>query len=89
MEAKLANSHSTLTAPNYRVGNFKFLYLSFLKNYEKIIKMSSHLKKKKRFEMSRLGKNAIPQITLTAPNYRAGYFKFAKLFFLSKFSETL
>ena len=42
MEARLAIFESTPTAPNYRVGNFRFLNtnnnLSLLKTFEKITK---------------------------------------------------
>ena len=43
MEARLAILDSTLTVPNYRVGNFKFCklfcYLKVLKIFEKISKI--------------------------------------------------
>ena len=43
MEARIAILESTLTAPNHRVGNFKFCELlfnwSFLKIFEKITKI--------------------------------------------------
>ena len=81
MEAKFAILE-TLTGPNNRVGNFRFLKtnknLSFQKNFEKITK-NVISRKLQRIEHSYLeARFAIFEITLTGPNYRVGNFRFKK-----------
>ena len=82
MEARFAILESTLTGPNYRVGNFRFLKsnnnLNFLKNFEKITK-NVISRKLQRIELSYLeARFAILESTLTGPNYRVGNFRFLK-----------
>ena len=93
-EASFAIFESTLTGPNYRVGNFRFLKtinnLSFLKNFEKITKnvISRKLQKS---EQSYEASFAIFESTPTGPNYRVGNFRFLKtinnLSFLKNFEK--
>ena len=71
---------STLTVPNYRVGNFRFSKnhnnLSFLKIFEKITK-NVISRKLPRIELSYLeARFAIFENNLTGPNYRVGNFRF-------------
>ena len=95
METRFAILESTLTGPNYRVGNFRFLKtnnnLSFLKNFEKITK-NVISRKLQRIEQSYLETRfAILESTLTGPNYRVGNFRFLKtnnnLSFLKNFEK--
>ena len=91
MEARFAIPDSTLTVPNYRVGNFSFLKnnnLNFLKIFEKITK--NVISQLQRIEQSYLeARFAIFESTLTGPNYRDGNFKFCKLFCYLKFLKIL
>ena len=82
LEASFAIFEITLTGPNYRVGNFRFLktinILSFLKNFEKITK-NVISQKLQRIEQSYLeARFAISESTPTGPNYRVGNFRFLK-----------
>ena len=83
MEERFAILESTLTAPNYRVGNFRFLKnknnLSFLKNFEKITKKRHISKTTKNSAVILGGKQfVIFESTLTGRNYRVGNFRFSK-----------
>ena len=82
LKANFAILESTLTRPNYSVGNFRFLKnnhnLRFLKIFEKITK-NVISQKLQRFEQSYLKTNfAILESTLTRPNYSVGNFRFLK-----------
>ena len=80
LEARFAILDSTLTVPNYSVGNFrikkKFKFSE--KIFEKITKTVIS-RKVQRIEQSYLeARFAIFKITLKGPNYRVGNFKFCK-----------
>ena len=80
LEARFAILDSTLTVPNYRVGNFMFCKLfcclKFLKIFEKITK-NVISRKLQGFEQSYLeARFAILESTLRGPNYRVGIFRF-------------
>ena len=75
MEARFAILESTLTGPNYRVGNFRFLKnrnnSSFLKNFEVAKNVISQ--KLQKIEQSYLeARFAIFVSTPTGPKYRLG-----------------
>ena len=80
LEARFAILESTLTRPNYRVGNFRFLKnrinSSFLKNFEKIAKnvISRKLQRLEQWYLE--ARFAVLERTLTGPNYRVGNFRF-------------
>ena len=95
LEARFAIFESTLTGPNYRVGNFRFLKtnnnLSFLKPFEKTTK-NVISRKLQRIEQSYLvARFAIFESTLAGSNYRVGNFRFLKtnnnLSFLKTFEK--
>ena len=80
MEARFAIFESTLTGPNNRVGNFRFLKnynnLNFLKIFEKITK-NFISRKLQRIELSYFeARFAIFESTLTGPNSTVGIFRF-------------
>ena len=80
LQARFAIFESSLTGPNYRVGNFRFLKIynniGFLKSFEKITK-NVISRKLQRSEQSYLeARLAILDSTLTVPNYRVGNFSF-------------
>ena len=82
LEARFSIFESTLTGPNYRFGNFRFLKnknnSSFLKIFEKITK-NVKSRKLQGFEQSYLeARFSIFESTLTGPNYRFGNFRFLK-----------
>ena len=82
LKTRFAIFESTLTRPNYKVGNFRCLKnisnLSFLKYYEKITK-NVISRKLQKIEHSYLeARVAILEITLTGPNNRVGNFRFCK-----------
>ena len=79
LEARFTIFESTLTGPNYRVGNFRFSKtknnLSFLKIFE--ITKNVLSQKLQRIEQPYLeARFAVFEITLTGPNYRIGKFRF-------------
>ena len=82
LEARFAILESTLTGPNYRVGNFRFLKnsnnLKFLNIFEKTTK-NVIPRKLQRIEQSYLeARFAIFESTLTETNFRVGNFRFKK-----------
>ena len=79
----MAIFESTLTGPNYRVGNFRFLKnnnnLRFLNIFEKKSQKNVISRKLQRIEQPYLeARFAIFESTLTGPNYRVGNFRFLK-----------
>ena len=83
LEARFAIFESTLTGPNYRVGNFRFLKnnsnLSFLKIFEKKSQKNVTSRKLQRSEQPYFEATlAIFESTLIGPNYRVGNFRFLK-----------
>ena len=95
LEARLGILESTLTVPNYRVGNFMFCKLfccsKFLKVFEKITK-NVISRKLQGFEQLYLeARFAMLESTLRGPNYRVGNLRFLEndniLIFLKIFEK--
>ena len=93
--ARFAIFESTLTGPNYRVGNFRFFKtnnnLIFLKTFEKIAKNVISRKLQRIAQSYLVARFAIFESTLTGSNYRVENFRFLKtnnnLSFLKTFEK--
>ena len=92
-EARFAIFESTLTGPNYKVGNFRFcekkININFLKIFEKITK-NVKSRKLQGFGQSYLeARFAILDSTLTVPNYMVEKFRFFKKIIILNFLKII